>query len=100
MQPVATQRPNLLPLPYVLILKPELIKKPVCRSSWYEYTPRRRPPAHARGAARHFAPSLNSYPSVLLPPQAYAAFGSCGLVVPATSPFVAPSATSAAGNCP
>jgi hypothetical protein len=58
-------------------------------------------PAHARGAARHFRTFLIPFHHINLLLQAYAAFGSCGLVVPATSPPVAPSATSAAaGNCP
>jgi hypothetical protein len=69
----------------------------------YMYTPRR-PRSSARswrGAARHFRTFLIPFHHINLLLQAYAAFGSCGLVVPATSPFVAPSATSAAaGNCP
>jgi hypothetical protein len=80
--------------------KPQVVCKPMSSSGYVVYTPRRPPSSHARGAARHFPP-LDFLHRFLSLNHAYAAFGSCGLVVPVTSPFVAPSATStAAGNCP
>jgi hypothetical protein len=51
-------------------------------------------------ARRGISAPLDIFQSIFLPIRhGYAAFGSCGLVVPATSPFLSPS-TSTAGNCP
>jgi hypothetical protein len=88
--------------PYVPIRKPQLIKKPV--SLPWVCSIHAAPPSFIarswRGAARHFPP-LDFLHRFLSLNHAYAALGSCGLVVLATSPFVAPSATSTdAGNCP
>ena len=60
------------------------------------YRPRHNTLERLCSAARHFVLLLFSDPQLPF----YAAFGSWGLVVPATEPRVAPLAVSAGGSCP